>query len=154
MATYRKNLQHAQELQKRAHDKGTKPRSYAPDEKVWLNSKYIKTKCNQNLEAKFFRSFRVLHPVSSQAYKLKLPKRWKIYNVFHVSVLDQDITIKKRVDKKTAKRLEFETEGDNKEYEMEGICDSAVYARESKAGYLLGLYYLVSWKGYYEDEST
>ena len=38
------NLYHAQELQKRAHNKGVKPRSYAPSDKVWLNSKYIKTK--------------------------------------------------------------------------------------------------------------
>ena len=37
---------------------------------------------------------------------------------------------------------------------MDSICDSAVYARESEAGHLLGLYYLVSWKGYPEDEST
>ena len=34
MAACRENLQHAQELQKRAHDKGTKPKSYAPSEKV------------------------------------------------------------------------------------------------------------------------
>ena len=40
------NLYHAQELQKRAHNKGVKPRSYAPGNKVWLNSKYIKTKRN------------------------------------------------------------------------------------------------------------
>ena len=65
MAACRENLQHAQELQKRAHDKGTKPRSYAPGEKVWLNSKYIKTKRNRKLEAKFFGPFRVLHLVGS-----------------------------------------------------------------------------------------
>ena len=75
MAVCRENLQHAQELQKRAYDKGTKPRSFAPGEKVWLNSKYIKTKCNRKLKAKFFGPFRVLHPVGSQAYKLELPKR-------------------------------------------------------------------------------
>ena len=40
------NLLHAQELQKRAHDKSVKPQSYTPDEKVWLNSKYIKIKRN------------------------------------------------------------------------------------------------------------
>ena len=74
MAACRENLQHAQELQKRAYDKRTKPRSYAPSKKVWLNSKYIKTKRNRKQEAKFFGPFRVLHPVSSQAYKLKLPK--------------------------------------------------------------------------------
>ena len=38
-------------------------------------------------------------------------------------------------------QLEFEA-GDNKEYEVNGIWDSAVYARES-AGQLPGLYYLV-----------
>ena len=40
----RENLHHAQELQKRAYIKSAKPRSYAPSNKVWLNSKYIKTK--------------------------------------------------------------------------------------------------------------
>ena len=38
------NLLHAQKLQKRAYDKGMKPWSYVPKEKIWLNSKYIKTK--------------------------------------------------------------------------------------------------------------
>ena len=40
------NLHHAQELQKRAYNKGVKPKNYAPEDKVWLNSKYIKTKQN------------------------------------------------------------------------------------------------------------
>ena len=75
MIVCHKNLHHAQELQKRAHDKRVKPRSYAPGEKVWLNSKYIKTKRNRKLEAKFFGSFQVFHPVGKQAYKLKLPKK-------------------------------------------------------------------------------
>ena len=75
IAACRENLQHAQELQKQAYDKGIKPKSYTPGKKVWLNSKYIKIKCNRKLEAKFFGSFRVLHPVGSQVYKLELPKR-------------------------------------------------------------------------------
>ena len=74
MVTYRENLQHTQKLQKRAHNKETKPRSYTPSEKIWLNSKYIKTKCNQKLEMKFFKHFRVLHPIANQVYKLELPK--------------------------------------------------------------------------------
>ena len=53
MIICRENLHHAQELQKQAHDKGVKSRSYASDDKVWLNSKYIKTKRNRKLEAKF-----------------------------------------------------------------------------------------------------
>ena len=68
------NLYYAQKLQKQANEKGVKPRSYAPGDKVWLNNKYIKTKRNRKLEAKFFRLFRVLYPVGKQVYKLELPK--------------------------------------------------------------------------------
>ena len=69
-------------------------------------------------------------------------------------MLEQDTIRKGRVDEKTVEQLKFEAGGDNEEHEVESICNSAVYARESEAGYLPGLYYLVSWKGYPEDEST
>ena len=49
-------------------------------------------------------------------------------------------------------QLKFEA-GNNKEYEVDGIWDSAVNARES-AKQLPGLYYLVLWKGYPEEENT
>ena len=49
-------------------------------------------------------------------------------------------------------QLELEASSD-KEYEVNGIWNSAVYARES-TGQLPGLYYLVSWKGYPEEENT
>ena len=71
-----------------------------------------------------------------------------------MSLLEQDTTKKGQIDKKTAKQLEFEAGGNNKEYKLEDICNSTVYARESEAGHLLGFYYLISWKGYFEDEST
>lgn len=41
---YRKNLHHAQELQKQNYDKHAKPRTYAPGNKICFNSQYIKTK--------------------------------------------------------------------------------------------------------------
>ena len=75
MIVCKKNLHHAQKLQKQAHNKGVKSRSYAPSDKVWLNSKYIKTKQNQKLKAKFFGPFRVLHLIGKQAYKLELPRK-------------------------------------------------------------------------------
>ena len=75
MIVCQENLHYAQKLQKRAHDKRVKPQSYSPSEKVWLNSKYIKTKQNQKLEAKFFGLFRVLHPAEKQVYKLELSKK-------------------------------------------------------------------------------
>ncbi len=47
-------LLHTQELQKRSYNKGVKNRSYTTGEKVWLNSKYIKTKRNKKLKSIFF----------------------------------------------------------------------------------------------------
>ena len=71
----------------------------------------------------------MLHPVDKQVYKLELPKRWKINDVFHVLLLKQDITKKRRVDKKVME-LEFEA-GNNKEYKVKAIWDSAVYANKA-----------------------
>ena len=141
MTVCQQNLHHAQELQKRAHDKGVKPQSYAPGDKVWLSSKHLKTKRNRKLEAMFLGPFRVLYPVGKQAYKLELPKKWKIHDVFYVSLLEQNTTKKGQVND-MQRDFEFEA-GNDKEYEVDGIWDSAVYARES-VRQLLGLYYLVS----------
>ena len=58
------------------------------------------------------------------------------------------------MDEKIVEQLEFEAGGNNKEYKVEGICDSAVYTRKSKASHLPGLHYLISWKSYSENEST
>ena len=69
-------------------------------------------------------------------------------------MLEKDTIRKGQVDEKTAEKLEFEAGGDNKEYKVEGIRNSAVYTKESETGHLPGLYYLVSWKGYPEDENT
>ena len=86
-----------------------------------------------------------------QTYKLELPKNSKIYNVFYVSMLKQNITRKGRINE-FAEVPEFEP-GNNKEYKMKAIQDSAVYAKK-KDRHLLGLYYLISWKRYMEEENT
>ena len=67
-----------------------------------------------------------------------------------MSLLEQDTTRKGRVDENVT---EFEA-GHDEEYEMERIWDSAVYAKESAAGHLPGLYYLISWKSYLKEKST
>ena len=48
---------------------------------------------------------------------------------------------------------ELDAGDDSGEYEVEAIRDSRVYARESESAHLPGLYYLVSWKGYPEEEN-
>ena len=49
-----------------------------------------------------------------------------MHDVFHVSLLEQDTTRKGLVDEKAIKL----DDGDNEEYEVEAIRNSAVYARE------------------------
>ena len=87
ITVYQQNLHHAQEFQKQAHDKSVKPQSYASSNKVWLSSKHLKTKPNCKLKTKFLSLFWVLHLVGKQVYKLELPKKWKIYDVFHVVIM-------------------------------------------------------------------
>ena len=88
MTFYQRNLYHTQKRQKRAYDKGVKSWNYASGKKVWLNSKYIKTKYKRKLEVNFFGPFQVLYSFRKQAYKLELPKNWKIHDIFHVLPLE------------------------------------------------------------------
>lgn len=53
------------------------------------------------LKAKFFEVFWVLYPVDKQAYKIELSKKWRIYNVFHLLLLEQNTIRKGHVDKQT-----------------------------------------------------
>ena len=52
---------------------------------------------------------------------------------------EKDTIRKGQIDKNM---MELET-NDSKKYKIEAIYDSAIYARESKSGYLLRFYYLV-----------
>ncbi len=70
-----------------------------------------------------------------------------------MSLLEQDITKKGQVDETTS-RLKFESDNNSEKYKVEAICDSKVYAKELDSGQLQGLYYLVSWKSYLEEENT
>ena len=140
MIVWPQNFHQVQELQHRAQNKGVKSQSYASGKKVWLSSKHLKTKRNCKLKAKFLGPFQVLHPVGKQAYKLELLKKWRIDNVFQISLLEQNTTKKRQFNDM---QLEFKA-GNDKEYEVNGIWDSAVYAKESTTGWLLELYYLVS----------
>ena len=55
-----------------------------------------------------------------------------MHNVFHVLLLKQDTTKKERVDKRVSE-LELEA-GNSKEYKVEVIWNSAVYASKSESG--------------------
>lgn len=50
--------------------------------------------------------------------------------------------------------LEFEDNGQDKEYKVEAICNDTVYAKKSERDHLPDFYYLVLWKDYLEEENT
>lgn len=52
-----KNIQYAQKLLKRDYTKSVYLKTYTFGNKIWLKNKYIETKQNWKLEAKFFRPF-------------------------------------------------------------------------------------------------
>ena len=92
----------------------------------------------------------MLHPISKQVYKLKLPKKWRIHNAFYISLLKQNITKKRQVNNK---QLEFKA-GNNEKYKVDSIENRVVYTRESATKQLSRLYYLVLWKGYLKNKNT
>ena len=134
-----KNLYHILNLQRQTHNKDVKPISYTNGNKVWLNSKYIKTKKNRKLEGKFFKVFQVLYPIGIETYKVKLLKKWRIHNVFYLSLLEQKTTKKDQVDQNIT---ELKATGNSKKYKLEAIWNSSLYANQEKS-YLLGFYCLV-----------
>lgn len=142
------NLLHIYKLQKKADDKRVKNRTYALGKMIWLNNKYIKTKRNKKLEKRFFGPFQIFYAIRKQVYKLKLPIKWKIYNLLHVSLLKQGITKKGQINKLNNELPDVEKEfqaRNNKEYKVKAIINGAIYSQESN-GQMLSLYYFVLWK--------
>lgn len=72
-------------------------------------------------------------------------EKWKIYDIFHMLVLEHN-TIKRKQGDKTMSKIEFNK--GSKEYEIETIHDLKVYTKKTDNGQLPKLHYLVSWKSY------
>ncbi len=62
--------------------------------------------------------------------------------MFHILLLERDVTRKEAVDQKIADQLEFE-EREKLEQEVDSIIDSMVFVEEAIDGRLPGLYYLI-----------
>ena len=67
-------------------------------------------------------------------------------------LLELDTTRKGQINE-NAIQQDFEA-NKNEKYKVNGIWNSAVYAKKSKAGYLPERYYLISWKNYSEEKNT
>lgn len=68
--------------------------------------------------------------MGKQAYKLDLPICWKIYDVFHVSLLEHSIKRKKQVNELQELKPKLKVREDV-EYKVEVIKDNIVYTTET-----------------------
>ncbi|MBW0548065.1 hypothetical protein O181_087780, partial [Austropuccinia psidii MF-1] len=116
---------------------------FNPGDMVWLSSKKIKsTRPAKKLSERWLCPFPMLKKVSTHAYHLKLPSRWKsIHPVFHISLLEPVKTseIANRHQEPPPPIIIEEEE----EWEVSPILDSKI-KREK-------LWYLREWKGFSQD---
>ena len=57
-------------------------------DQVLLSTRYIRFgNSPRKLQRRFVGSFEIIHKISSVAYELQLPEKWKMHPVFHISLL-------------------------------------------------------------------
>jgi len=112
------------------------------------NRRNIKTRCpSKKLDHKNHGPFQIEKLVSPLAVRLTLPRKWKIHNVFHVSLLEPYRTGKHQAPPDPSKVLR--EAGDieqSEEYDVEEIMASVERGRGNNKRIL----YLVKWLEYLE----
>ena len=137
---------------------------YSVGDLVMLNDKHIRTRrAAKKLDAKLFGPFKVAKLVdrSGMSVELELPRRWRVHNVFHTSLLepyrssvrglrDEPIAVTdvRYIDKFGGEHeIGYDVEGNQvlEDFEVEEIKGSHYDAIRKK------VLYLIMWKGYPEE---
>jgi len=145
----RKGLEEAQERMQRYTDPTRKePPAFQIGDLVMLSGRNIKT-CSpsKKLDHKNHGPFQIEKIVSTLAVRLTLPRKWKIHNVFHVSLLEPCRTREHRVPPDPSKVLR---EADDFEQSEEYDVDEDMSSVERGRGNNKRILYLVKWLDYPE----
>jgi len=145
----RKGLEDAQERMCRYTDPTRKePPAYQVGDLVMVNGSNIKTRRpSKKLDHKNHGPFQVEKIVSPLAIRLTLPRKWKIHNVFHLSLLEPYRTSEHRAPSDPSMVLR---EADDIEQSEEYDVDEVVSSVERGRGNNKRILYLVKWLDYPE----
>jgi hypothetical protein len=122
----------------------SKANPFTKGQLVWLESKHLKTNYPKKLSPKREGPFKITEVLGPLTYRLELPKRWKIHNTFHATLLtpfSENDVHGPNFTKPPPDLIEGE-----EHYEVEAI------RKHRKAG--RGYSYLVKWKDYPTGEET
>jgi len=147
----REGLEAAQERMRRYGEPNRKtPPAYQVGDLVMLSGRNIKTRRpSRKMDHKNHGPFQVERKIIPLALRLTLPRKWKIHNVFHVSLLEPYRTSEKRAPPDPARILrEADDDEQSEEYDVEAVEASREHGRGNRKRIL----YLVKWLGY--DEKT
>jgi len=145
----RKELEAAQERMRRYTDPGRKePPAYQVGDLVMLNGRNIKTRCpSKKMDHKNHGPFQIEKIITPLTVRLTLPRKWKIHNVFHVSLLEPYRSSEYRAPPDPSKILrEADDIEQSEEYDVEEVMASAERGRGNNKRTL----YLVKWLDYPE----
>jgi len=117
--------------------------TFKPKDKVWVDSSLILKNGNKKLKPRKLGPFEVIKQVSPVTYKIKIPKRYKIYPVIHVSELEPFFEDDFGRTQPPPPPIIVD---DNEEYEVEEILDKRSHYGKTQ--------YLIKWKGYSLDEAS
>jgi len=140
----RKGLEDAQERMRQYTDPTRKePPAYQVGDMVMLNGRIIKTRRpSRKLDHKNHGPFQIEKIVSPLAVCLTLPWKWKIHNLFHVSLLEPYRTSEHRAPTDHSKVLR---EADDIEQSEEYDVEKVMYSVERSRGNNKQTLYLVKW---------
>jgi len=138
-------LEAAQERMRRYTDtERTKPPAYNVGDLVMLNWRNIKTRRpSRKMDHKNHGPFQVEKVVSPLAVRLTQPRKWKIYNVFHVSLLEPYRTSEHRAPPVPSKILrEADNIVNSEAYDVDEVLGSTKKGRR--------VLYLIKWLNFHD----
>ena len=113
-------------------------------QKVWLDTRNLKMAYHKKMAPKREGPFEIEEVMGPVTYRLKLPRTWKIHNVFHAILLRP--YIENEIHGNNYPRPPPELLDGEEVYEVESIMK---HRRKGR-----GYEYLVKWKGYDTNEAT